>query len=123
MADGGWLHLVGEQPTPAPVPGAGEDGGLMSITEQLKKAIDDLRIDERVETLSQEGARVYTQTLESVGGYVSSREEDINALIDKVADSLDTRTEGRFAGEIGKMTGTAHRGVAKLADQGPARED
>jgi hypothetical protein len=89
----------------------------MSIAENLKKTIDDLRIDERVDALAQDLDRVYAQTMQSVGGYVSSREEHINGLIEKVASTLDTRTEGRFSGEITKVAGTVHRGVTKLAAQ------
>lgn len=91
----------------------------MSITETLKKTIEDLQLDQRAESLTKDLNGVYSQTLESVGGYVSSREDDITALIDKVASTLDGRTEGRFATEIGKVAGTVHRGVTRLAEQGP----
>jgi hypothetical protein len=91
----------------------------MSITETLKKTIDDLRIEERAEVLSQDIDRLTAETWEKVGSYVSSREEHINGLIDKVAATLDSRTEGRFAGEIGKVSDVAHRSVARLAEQGP----
>jgi hypothetical protein len=95
----------------------------MSITENLKKTIDDLQIERRLETLAQDLDQLYGQTRESVGGYISSREDDITALVDKFASSLDTRTEGRFSGEIGKVAGTVHRSVAKLAEQDPGRQD
>ena len=90
----------------------------MSITETLKKTIDDLQLDERVEALAKDLDGAYAQTLESVGGYVSSREDDITALIDKVAATIDSRTEGRFAGEIGKVVGSVKGGVTRLAEQG-----
>lgn len=91
----------------------------MSITETLKKTIDDLQLDQRAEALTKDLNGVYAQTLQQVGGYVSSREADITALIDKVVTSIDTRTEGRFAGEIGKVAGTVKGGVTRLAEQGP----
>ena len=90
----------------------------MSITETLKKTIDDLQLDERVDGLTKDLNGVYSQTLESVGGYVSTREDDITALIGKVAATIDSRTEGRFAGEIEKVAGTVQRGVTRLAEQG-----
>ena len=90
----------------------------MSISENLKKTIDDLQLDERLQALTQDLNGAYAQTLESVGGYVSSREDDITALIGKVAATLDGRTEGRFAGEIGKVADTVQRGVTRLAEQG-----
>jgi hypothetical protein len=91
----------------------------MSITEALKKTIDDLRLEERAEVISEDIDRLTSETLQKVGSYVATREEHINGLIDKVAATLDGRTEGRFAGEIGKVTDVAHRSVARLADQGP----
>jgi hypothetical protein len=90
----------------------------MSITETLRKTIDDLRADERVETLVQDLDRITTQALETVGGYVSAREEHINGFVEKVAATLDNRPEGRFADEIGKVTGLVHGGVASLAERG-----
>ena len=91
----------------------------MSITETLKKALDDLQVDQRVETLAQDLDRLSAQALEVVGGYVAAREEQISTLVDKVATTVDSRTEGRFAGEIGKVTGLVQGGVTRLADQGP----
>jgi hypothetical protein len=57
-----------------------------------------------------------------VSDYAAAREDDITALVDKVATTLDTRTEGRYAEEIGTVTETVHRGVTKLVEQSPARE-
>jgi hypothetical protein len=94
----------------------------MSLTETLKKTIDDLQLDRRVETIAQDLDRISAQALETVGGYVSAREEHISDLVDKVATTLDTRTDGRFAGEIGKVAGLVHDGVTKLAGQGTGRE-
>lgn len=91
----------------------------MSITETLKRTLEDLQLEDRVETLTQDLDRLSAQALESLGGYVASREGELDALIDKVAGTLDSRTEGRFAGEIGKVAGLAHTGLAKLAGQGP----
>lgn len=93
----------------------------MSITETLKKTIDDLHIEQRLAAVSGDLDRVYATTLQSVSGYVAAREDDITALVDKVATTLDTRTEGRYTGEIGKVTETVRRGVTKLVEQGPSR--
>lgn len=89
----------------------------MNITETLKQTIDELRIDERVEALSQEITEAYAQSRESLGGYVASRHDEITGLIEKVAATLDSRTEGRFAGEIGKLADVARRGVTRVAEQ------
>ena len=93
----------------------------MSISETLetlKRTIDDLQLEQRLETLGLDLDRISGQALESVGGYVSSREDDLTALIDKVATTIDSRTEGRFADQIGKATELARTGLARLADQG-----
>ena len=94
----------------------------MSITETLKKTLDELQIEQRLAGLGQDLDRVYASTLESVTGYVATREDDIASLVDKVATTIDTRTEGRFADEIGKVTRTLHRSVSTLAERGAARE-
>ena len=83
----------------------------MTITETLKKTLDDLQLEQRAEALGQ-----------SVGDYVAAREDDISALVDKVATTLDSRTEGRFADEIGKVSATVRSAVARLAEQGPRRD-
>lgn len=94
----------------------------MNITATLKKTLDDLQLDQRVETFAQDLDRFSAQALETIGGYVSSREEHITGLVEKVATTLDTRTEGRFAGEIGKVAGLVQGGVTKLVEQRPTPE-
>lgn len=91
-----------------------------NIADKLKQTIDELEIDKHVNdfVIQLEGA--FTSAREMVGTLASERGNDVEAFLDKVTNTIDERTEGRFAPHVDKVRETVSSGVTKLAEYRPA---
>lgn len=89
----------------------------MSINDKLKQKLDELDLDRHVNDLvvSAEAA-VHSARLRA-GEIAAERAPDVDRLLTRVSTSIDERTEGRFAPQLGKVRAQVNHGVARLAEQ------
>lgn len=91
-----------------------------NYADKLKATIDDLEIDKHVNDLTIQLETAFVSAREKVATLASERGDDVERFLDKASASIDERTEGRFASQVGKVRETVSGVVTKLADYRPA---
>lgn len=91
----------------------------MTITETLKKTVDDLKLDERFTEIASQTEKAFKTAVEKVGTFANDKRSDIDGLLDKAEGAFNERTEGKYADKVTKVKGTVKTGVDKLADKRP----
>jgi hypothetical protein len=94
----------------------------MALSDDVKKVLDDLEVEKRLQEASRAIDRHAGQAVQAVGGYVAAREDELGELIERTAGQVDERTEGRWTEQIDKVRAGLHTGVAKLAEKKPGEE-
>ncbi|GAA1782540.1 MAG: hypothetical protein LCH77_02630 [Actinobacteria bacterium] len=93
----------------------------MSINESLKKTIDDLDLDRRVEDLN----RLAKKTLEDAKAQASALAADNRGKVDdwvaKATEAVDARTDGKYHDKMQKFSVAVGNAVDKVAERGPGR--
>lgn len=87
----------------------------MSINESLKKTIDDLDIDRRVEDLNRLAQKVKAQ----VGTLAADNRDKVDGWVTKATDVVDSRTEGKYHDKMQKFSVALGSAVDKVAEQRP----
>ena len=91
----------------------------MSLSDDVKKVLDDLQVEKRLQDASEQIDRTARTAMANLGGYVAARETEINDLIDRTAGKVDDRTEHRWSDTLDKVRAGLHTGVARLAEKKP----
>ncbi|WP_426247518.1 antitoxin [Nocardioides sp. LHG3406-4] len=89
----------------------------MTISDRLKQKIDDLEIERRVADAIAEGERTVVEAVEKAGSLAHERRTDIEGWLDKAADSVNGRTQGRYADKVDAVRDQIVSGVDKLAEK------
>lgn len=97
------------EPTPNP----------SNIADKLKQTIDELEIDRHVNELVIHAENAFHAARDKVATLAAERGDEVERLLDKVTTTIDERTEGRFAPQVGKVRETVSTGVTKLAAYRP----
>lgn len=91
-----------------------------NYADKLKATIDELEIDKHVNELANQLETALTSAREKVAVVASERGDDVERFLDKASASIDERTEGRYAAQVGKVRETVSGVVTKLAEYRPA---
>lgn len=91
----------------------------MALSDDVKKVLDDLQVDKRLQEASEAIERHAGTAVQSLGSYVAAREDKLGELIERTAGQVDERTEGRWTEQIDKVRAGLHTGVTKLAEKKP----
>lgn len=91
-----------------------------NIADKLKQTIDDLEIDRHVNDLVIQLETAFTTARDKVATLAAEHGDDVERFLDKVSTTIDERTEGRFAPQVGKVRETVSTGVTRLADHRPS---
>lgn len=91
-----------------------------NFADKLKATIDDLEIDKHVNELTVQLESAIDSAREKVATLAAERGDDVERFLDKASASIDGRTEGRYAAQVGKVRETVSGAVAKLAEYRPA---
>ncbi|HEX3224263.1 MAG TPA: antitoxin [Nocardioides sp.] len=89
------------------------------IADTIRAKLDEYEVDRRLNELAQQVETVVREGVAKVGELAHEHRDDLKGFIDKAADALDRRTEGKHAERISQVRGQLERGVEKLADQRP----
>lgn len=96
------------------------DSTSSNIADKLKQTIDELEIDRHVNDLVIQVETAFTTARDKVATLAAERGDEVERFLDKVSTSIDERTEGRFAPQVGKVRETVSTGVTRLAEYRPA---
>lgn len=91
----------------------------MTITETVKKKIDELELDKRFTEIAGQTERVFKTAVEKAGELAHDRRADIDGLLDKAEGAFNERTEGKYADKVTKAKSSVKTGVDKLAEKRP----
>ena len=94
----------------------------MALSDDVKKVLDDLQVEKRLQEASEAIDRHAGTAVQSLGSYVAAREDKIGELIERTAGQVDERTEHRWTEQIDKVKAGLSNGVAKLAEKKPGTE-
>jgi len=90
-----------------------------NFADKLKQTIDELEIDRHVNDLVIQAEKAFHTARDKVATLAAERGDDVERFLDKVSTTIDERTEGRFAPQVGKVRESVSTGVTKLAAYRP----
>lgn len=92
---------------------------MSEINENLKKMIDELDLDRRVNGFVGQAETVLQSAVEKVGEFAYEHRDDVDRALDKISAQIDERTEGKYAEQVGKVRGQVEQGLSKLTERRP----
>jgi hypothetical protein len=87
-----------------------------SFAEQVKALLDEYEVERRLTALADEADQLVRQGLARVGELAHEHREDLGRLLDRAADAVNGRTDGRHAQSVEDVRGVLVRGMDKLAE-------
>ncbi len=96
---------------------------MSDINETLKKKIDDLDLDRRLNELVDQAESLFKRGVDTAADYASEHRDDVDRVLDRVSAQIDERTQGKYADKVGKVRGQLELGLTKLAERRPERDD
>ncbi len=94
-----------------------DNGDEKPISDQLKQAIDELDLENKVKAAAAAAEDALYRGLGAAGQYVHERRDGIEAFLDRAATGIDEQTGGRFSDQVGGLRDSLSAGVASLADK------
>jgi hypothetical protein len=107
-----------EQEAPPPVSSA-----RPAFTDAIRAKMEEYEVDRHLSDLASTVEHAVRQGVAAVGQLAHDHRGDIERLLDKAAEAVDRRTEGRHADKISQVRGSIERGVDKIADHRPDGSD
>jgi RNA-splicing ligase RtcB len=92
------------------------------ISETIRAKLEEYEVERRIDELAQQTEQLVEQGRARAGALAREHRDDIARFLDKAADAVDRRTDGRHASRIGQVRLQLERGVDRLADQDPDGE-
>lgn len=92
---------------------------MSEINETLKKIIDELDLDRRVNELAVQTETLLRRAVDTASDYAQDHRDDVDRALDRITAQIDERTDGKYAEQVGKVRGQVELGLAKLADRRP----
>ena len=92
---------------------------MSRINETLKQKIDELDLDTRLNEAVDQAERVVQRGLDTAADLARDHRDDVERALDRISASIDGRTEGKYAEQVGRVRGTVELGLRKLAERHP----
>jgi len=86
------------------------------ISETIKAKLDEYDVDRRVSALAVQAEELLEQGVARAGRLTRQHRHDLDRLLDRAAEAVDRRTEGRHATRIDQVRHQIGRGVERLAE-------
>lgn len=90
-----------------------------NISEKLKQVVDELDLDRHANDLVIQAEGMFVAARDKVATLAAERGDEVERLLDKVSTTIEERTEGRYASELGKIRDTVTSGLTRLAEHRP----
>ena len=90
----------------------------MSINETLKQKIDELDLDRRADELVEQAQQALATARERAGSLADEHGDEVRTWIDRAATTIDSRTDGRWSEQVGRVREQLSTGIERLADLG-----
>ena len=87
------------------------------ISEAIKAKLEEYEVERRVSELAAQAEELLAQGVARAGALTREHRHDLDRLLDRAADAVDRRTEGRHATRISQVRLQIDRGVERLAEQ------
>jgi hypothetical protein len=100
-------------------PSSGKSSGKSSLGESIRAKVEEYELDRHLAELAGTVEHAVRQGLARAGELAHEHQGDIERLIDKAADAVDRRTDGKHAGTIHQVRGSLERGMARIAEHRP----
>lgn len=95
---------------------------MSEINENLKKLIDDLDLDRRVNEFVGQAETLLNRAVENAADFAHDHRDDVDRTLDRISAQIDSRTEGKYADQVGKVRGQVELGLTKLTERRPDGE-
>lgn len=92
---------------------------MSEINETLKKIVDDLDLDRRVNEFVVQTEALLNRAVDTAADYAHEHREDVDRALDRITAQIDERTDGKYAEHVGKVRGQVELGLIRLADRRP----
>jgi hypothetical protein len=96
---------------------------MSKINETLKQKIDELDLDARLNDAVDQAERVVQRGLETAADLAREHRDEVDRALDRISASIDGRTEGKYADQVGRVRGKVELGLQKLAERRPGPQD
>ena len=87
------------------------------ISDQLKKVVDDLDLESKVQEATAAAEQAVLRGLEATGSYLRDHRADIEGFFERAGAAIDRQTSGRYAGQVEQVRGQLTAGLASLTDR------
>jgi hypothetical protein len=94
---------------------------MSRINETLKQKIDELDLDRRLNDAVVQAEKAVTRAVETAGDYAHEHRDDVDRLLARVSETIDQRTDGKYAERLTSVRAQLDRGVDRLAERRRAR--
>ncbi|MCW2806967.1 MAG: hypothetical protein JWQ93_922 [Marmoricola sp.] len=92
---------------------------MSEINETLKKMIDELDLDRRVNDMVEQAETMLKRAVETAAGFAHEHRDDVDRTLDRITAQIDERTDGKFADHVDKVRGKVELGLEKLTERRP----
>ena len=106
-----------DRPENAPDDSARTPSDPPPLAETIRAKLDEYEVERHLEELASTIEGAVRQGVSKVGELTHEHKDDLGRLIDKAADAVDRRTDGKHADRISQVRGSLERGVERIADQ------
>ena len=89
----------------------------MSINETLKQKIDELDLDRRADELVEQAQQALATARERAGSLADEHGDEVRTWIDRAATTIDSRTDGRWSEQVGRVREQLSTGIERLAER------
>ena len=90
---------------------------MSDINETLKRKIDELDLDRRLNEVVDQAETRLRGALDSAAEYAAEHREQIDGVLDRLSTQIEQRTEGKYADKVDKVRGQLDLGLTKLTDR------
>lgn len=87
------------------------------LADQIRAKMDEYEVDRHLNELATTLEHAVRTGMTKAGEFAHEHKGDFERLIDKVASTVDQRTDGKHADKIQQVRGSLERGVDKIAEQ------
>ena len=90
---------------------------MSNLNESLKKTIDSLDLDRRLDQVSKLAQKALGDAKEQVGTLAHDNRDKVDGWVDKATAAINEKTDGKYRDKVAKFGVAARNAVDKVAEQ------